>query len=123
MLTVVSVSETVDKKIRRHHTEILPNAYAYSVSVALAWKKRGHLLAACGLAPCFATRVRRYVSHVLLAHLRFFRLQMEAFNHLMLEYPELMYGGVGATAFVAGGALIYKIVTRYRDGVHTAACF
>uniref|UniRef100_A0A3Q3WRZ4 Transmembrane protein 201 n=1 Tax=Mola mola TaxID=94237 RepID=A0A3Q3WRZ4_MOLML len=37
---------------------------------------------------------------------------MEAFNHLMLEYPELMYSGVGATAFVAGGALIYKIVTR-----------
>lgn len=37
---------------------------------------------------------------------------MDAFNHLMSEYPELMYGGVGATAFVACGALIYKIVTR-----------
>ncbi|XP_075897944.1 transmembrane protein 201 [Nelusetta ayraudi] len=37
---------------------------------------------------------------------------MEAFNHLMLEYRQLMYGGVGATAFVAGGALIYKIITR-----------
>lgn len=39
-------------------------------------------------------------------------MKMEAFNQLMLEYPELMYGGVGVTAFVAGGALIYKIATR-----------
>lgn len=37
---------------------------------------------------------------------------MEAFNRLVSEYPELMYSGVGATAFLAGGALIYKIVTR-----------
>ncbi|TNM87209.1 hypothetical protein fugu_007439 [Takifugu bimaculatus] len=37
---------------------------------------------------------------------------MEAFNHLMLEYPELLYSGVGATAFLAGGALIYKFITR-----------
>lgn len=37
---------------------------------------------------------------------------MEAFNQLLLDYPELMYSGVGATAFVAGGALIYKIATR-----------
>ncbi|XP_018521672.1 transmembrane protein 201 [Lates calcarifer] len=37
---------------------------------------------------------------------------MEAFNKLLLEYPEIMYGGVGFTAFVAGGALIYKISTR-----------
>ncbi|XP_030279221.1 transmembrane protein 201 isoform X2 [Sparus aurata] len=37
---------------------------------------------------------------------------MEAFNQLLLEYPELMYSGVGATAVVAGGALIYKIATR-----------
>nr|XP_046252760.1 transmembrane protein 201 [Scatophagus argus] len=37
---------------------------------------------------------------------------MEAFNQLLAEYPELMYSGVGATAFVAGGALIYKIATR-----------
>ncbi|KAM7412106.1 hypothetical protein PAMA_021864 [Pampus argenteus] len=37
---------------------------------------------------------------------------METFNHLLLEYPEIMYTGVGATAFVAGGALIYKIATR-----------
>lgn len=39
--------------------------------------------------------------------------QMEAFNHLMLEYPGLLYSGVGATAFLGGGALIYKFVTRY----------
>lgn len=38
---------------------------------------------------------------------------MEAFNHLMLEYPELLYSGVGATAFLGCGALIYKFVTRY----------
>lgn len=37
---------------------------------------------------------------------------METFNQLLLEYPQLMYGGFGATAFVAGGALIYKIATR-----------
>ncbi|XP_028266028.1 transmembrane protein 201 [Parambassis ranga] len=37
---------------------------------------------------------------------------METFNMLLLEYPQLMYSGVGATAFVAGGALIYKIATR-----------
>ncbi|KAF7657739.1 hypothetical protein LDENG_00022720 [Lucifuga dentata] len=37
---------------------------------------------------------------------------METFNQLLMEYPGLMYGGVGATAFVAGGALIYKIATR-----------
>lgn len=37
---------------------------------------------------------------------------MEIFNQILVGYPELMYGGVGATAFVAGGALIYKIATR-----------
>uniref|UniRef100_H3DCH6 Transmembrane protein 201 n=1 Tax=Tetraodon nigroviridis TaxID=99883 RepID=H3DCH6_TETNG len=37
---------------------------------------------------------------------------MEAFNHLMLEYPQLLYSGVGATAVLGGGALIYKFVTR-----------
>lgn len=37
---------------------------------------------------------------------------METLSKLLLEYPELMYSGVGATAFVAGGALIYKIATR-----------
>lgn len=39
-------------------------------------------------------------------------VNMEAFSQLLSEYPELMYSGVGATAFVAGGALIYKISTR-----------
>lgn len=37
---------------------------------------------------------------------------MQTFSHLLLEYPEIMYTGVGATAFAAGGALIYKIATR-----------
>lgn len=37
---------------------------------------------------------------------------METFNKLLFEYPELMYSGVGATAVIAGGALIYKIATR-----------
>lgn len=41
-----------------------------------------------------------------------FSLEMETFNMLLLEYPQLMYGGVGATAFLAGGALIYKIASR-----------
>lgn len=38
--------------------------------------------------------------------------KMETFNRLLFEYPELMYSGVGATAVIAGGALIYKITTR-----------
>ncbi|KAG5282257.1 hypothetical protein AALO_G00054010 [Alosa alosa] len=37
---------------------------------------------------------------------------MDIFNEMLLQYPQLMYGGVGATAFVTGGALIYKIATR-----------
>lgn len=37
---------------------------------------------------------------------------METFNKFLSEHPELMYGGVGATAFIVGGALIYKIATR-----------
>lgn len=37
---------------------------------------------------------------------------METLNKLLLDYPELMYSGVGATAFLAGGALLYKIATR-----------
>lgn len=37
---------------------------------------------------------------------------MEAFTQLLLEYPEFMYSGVGATASVAVGALIYKLATR-----------
>ncbi|XP_030624847.1 transmembrane protein 201 [Chanos chanos] len=37
---------------------------------------------------------------------------MDSINEMLLKYPQLMYAGVGATAFVTGGALIYKIVTR-----------
>lgn len=48
---------------------------------------------------------------------------MEAFNQLLLEYPELMYSGVGATAFVAGGALIYKIATRKKPTHANVNCW
>ncbi|XP_056589192.1 transmembrane protein 201 [Triplophysa dalaica] len=37
---------------------------------------------------------------------------MEAFNHILLQYPPFLVGGVGATAIAAGGALLYKIATR-----------
>lgn len=49
--------------------------------------------------------------------------EMDTFNQLLLEYPQLMYGGVGATAFVAGGTLIYKIATRYGAKISCVACF
>ncbi|XP_070696352.1 transmembrane protein 201 [Pempheris klunzingeri] len=48
---------------------------------------------------------------------------MEAFNQLLFEYPELMYSGVGATAFVAGGALIYKIATRKKPTHASVNCW
>ncbi|XP_028309865.1 transmembrane protein 201 [Gouania willdenowi] len=48
---------------------------------------------------------------------------METFNKLMLEYPGLMYSGVGATAFVAGGALIYKIATRKKPTHANVNCW
>ncbi|XP_060912736.1 transmembrane protein 201 [Labrus mixtus] len=37
---------------------------------------------------------------------------MEAINQLLLEYPELMYTGIGVTAIATGGTLIYRIATR-----------
>ncbi|CAJ1085405.1 transmembrane protein 201 [Xyrichtys novacula] len=37
---------------------------------------------------------------------------MGTFHELVAGYPELMYTGIGVTAFVTGGALIYKIATR-----------
>ncbi|XP_047225217.1 transmembrane protein 201 isoform X1 [Girardinichthys multiradiatus] len=48
---------------------------------------------------------------------------MEKFNMLLFEYPQLMYGGVGATAFVAGGALIYKIATRKKPAHANVNCW
>ncbi|KAM9350841.1 transmembrane protein 201 [Symphorus nematophorus] len=48
---------------------------------------------------------------------------MEAFNQFLVEYPELMYSGVGATAFVAGGALIYKIATRKKPTHANVNCW
>nr|XP_019944800.1 PREDICTED: transmembrane protein 201 [Paralichthys olivaceus] len=48
---------------------------------------------------------------------------MEAFSQIMLDYPELMYGGVGVTAFAAGGALIYKIATRKKPTHASVNCW
>uniref|UniRef100_A0A3B5ARY2 Transmembrane protein 201 n=1 Tax=Stegastes partitus TaxID=144197 RepID=A0A3B5ARY2_9TELE len=48
---------------------------------------------------------------------------METFNKLLLEYPGLMYSGVGATAFVAGWALIYKIATRKKPTHANVNCW
>ncbi|KAJ8378887.1 hypothetical protein AAFF_G00233210 [Aldrovandia affinis] len=36
---------------------------------------------------------------------------MEAFNQMLSQYPQIMYGGVGATV-CAAGTLVYKIATR-----------
>ena len=38
---------------------------------------------------------------------------METLNQFFTEYPHILYGGCGATAVAAGGALVYKIATRY----------
>ncbi|KAE8293334.1 Transmembrane protein 201 [Larimichthys crocea] len=48
---------------------------------------------------------------------------MEAFHQLLSEHPELMYSGVGATVFVAGGALIYKIATRKKPTHANVNCW
>ncbi|XP_068589360.1 transmembrane protein 201 [Cebidichthys violaceus] len=48
---------------------------------------------------------------------------MEALNQLLVEYPELMYSGVGATASVAVGALIYKIATRKKPSHADVNCW
>ncbi|XP_068162527.1 transmembrane protein 201 [Antennarius striatus] len=48
---------------------------------------------------------------------------MEMFNQFMSEYPDLMYRGVGATAFVAGGALIYKFATRKKPSHAHVNCW
>lgn len=73
---------------------------------------KGTVVAACAPAPNSCGPVTTLLFLCFVADQLPLEVQMEAFNHLMLEYPELMYSGVGATAFVAGGALIYKIVTR-----------
>ncbi|XP_056279346.1 transmembrane protein 201 isoform X2 [Pseudoliparis swirei] len=48
---------------------------------------------------------------------------MEALNQLLLEYPEIMYSGVGATASIAVGALIYKIATRKKPSHADVNCW
>ncbi|XP_036447431.1 transmembrane protein 201 isoform X2 [Colossoma macropomum] len=37
---------------------------------------------------------------------------MEFINQILLQYPQLLYAGAGATAVVTGGALIYKVANR-----------
>lgn len=37
---------------------------------------------------------------------------MEHINQMMLQYPQLLYAGAGATAVVTGGALVYKALNR-----------
>uniref|UniRef100_A0A3B5LDY3 Transmembrane protein 201 n=1 Tax=Xiphophorus couchianus TaxID=32473 RepID=A0A3B5LDY3_9TELE len=48
---------------------------------------------------------------------------METFNMLLLEYPQLMYGGVGAAAFIAGGSLLYKIASRKKPAYANVNCW
>ncbi|XP_037540164.1 transmembrane protein 201 [Nematolebias whitei] len=48
---------------------------------------------------------------------------MDTFNKLLLEYPELMYSGVGATAVIAGGALMYKIANRKKPTHANVNCW
>ncbi|KAL2103531.1 hypothetical protein ACEWY4_000399 [Coilia grayii] len=37
---------------------------------------------------------------------------MDFMGDMLVQYPQLIYGGVGATAFVAGSTLIYRIANR-----------
>ncbi|XP_068607938.1 transmembrane protein 201 [Brachionichthys hirsutus] len=48
---------------------------------------------------------------------------MEMFNQLVSGYPALIYRGVGATALVAGGALIYKCATRRKPSHAKVNCW
>ncbi|XP_053704451.1 transmembrane protein 201 [Synchiropus splendidus] len=48
---------------------------------------------------------------------------MDTFNHLLLKHPHVMYGGVAATAFVAGGALIYKVANRKKPTHANVNCW
>lgn len=48
---------------------------------------------------------------------------MEALNQLLADYPELMFSGVGATAVVTGGALIYKLSSRKKPTHANVNCW
>ncbi|KAJ0036885.1 hypothetical protein NQD34_005562 [Periophthalmus magnuspinnatus] len=48
---------------------------------------------------------------------------MEALNQLLAEYPELMFSGMGATAVVAGGALLYKLSSRKKPSHASVNCW
>lgn len=39
---------------------------------------------------------------------------MELVNQMLVQYPQMLYGGVGAAACLTGGALLYKITNRYQ---------
>lgn len=48
---------------------------------------------------------------------------METLNQLLAEYPELMFSGMGATAVVAGGALVYKLSSRKKPTHASVNCW
>lgn len=48
---------------------------------------------------------------------------MEALNQLLAEYPQLMFSGMGATAVVAGGALVYKLSSRKKPTHANVNCW
>lgn len=47
---------------------------------------------------------------------------MELVNQMLVQYPQLLYGGVGVAACLTGGALVCKITNRYHR-VTRARCF
>ncbi|KAK0150946.1 Transmembrane protein 201 [Merluccius polli] len=49
--------------------------------------------------------------------------EMEAVQQLFSEHPQVLYGGVGATAVVTGGALIYKLATRKKPTHANVNCW
>ncbi|XP_028850548.1 transmembrane protein 201 isoform X2 [Denticeps clupeoides] len=70
------------------------------------------LLAAIDISP----RANRVFCETAVSPLRCFLLTssatMDAFSQMLFEHPQLVYGGFGATACAAGGALLYRIATR-----------
>lgn len=50
-------------------------------------------------------------------------MAMEALNQFLVDYPELMFSGMGATAVVAGGALVYKLSSRKKPTHANVNCW
>ncbi|KAK7878581.1 hypothetical protein WMY93_030417 [Mugilogobius chulae] len=48
---------------------------------------------------------------------------MEALNQLLVDYPKLMFSGMGATAVVAGGALVYRLSSRKKPSHASVNCW